>query len=283
MSKSGLEILEIITLVIIAIFGISGNLLIIFLFAFGGSAVKVFRNYFIVSLTFADLMIAGILVPFWTVGRMNFYSISENIWSIFAAYDILCGSASILNLTAISLERLYAIRYPFLHLTLTQFSYRLAIAVTWFIGFMLSGAKIIVAFGYKSRIKQFSLSVFILAYMVPILVIAMSYSVIFYYATSRATDYCRANRFKRELKAVKTIAIIVGLFILCWTPFFVLNMIHDYCKNCDLRKNFIGWIYASKVLHYSNSMMNFFVYGYRSPDFRRLFRDLLIKKLKLNR
>ncbi|XP_065671893.1 D(5)-like dopamine receptor [Hydra vulgaris] len=196
---------------------------------------------------------------------------------IFAVYNILCGSASILNLTAISLERLYAIRYPFLHLTLTQFSYRLAIAVTWFIGFMLSGAKIIVAFGYESRIKQFSLSIFILAYVVPISVIVMSYSVIFYYATSRATDYY-ANRFKHELKTAKTIAIIVGLFILCWTPFFALNIIYGYCKNCSLGKKITGWYYASKVLHYSNSMMNFFVYGYRSPDFRRLFRDF-IKKL----
>ena len=68
---STLEILEVTILVMIALFGITGNLLIILLFAFGGSRIKVFRNYFIVSLTVADLMIAGVLVPFWTVGRMS--------------------------------------------------------------------------------------------------------------------------------------------------------------------------------------------------------------------
>lgn len=35
-----------------------------------------------------------------------------------------------------------------------------------------------------------------------------------------------------ESKAATTVGIIVGTFLTCWVPFFVVNIIAAYCKEC---------------------------------------------------
>lgn len=84
----------------------------------------------------------------------------------------------------------------------------------------------------------------------------------------------------REMRVAKTISLIIGLFVICWTPFFTINMVYVFCRHCNRPKSLI---YLSKVMHYSNSMMNFFVYSARSPDFRTFFKKVLCPKSFLSR
>ena len=49
-----------------------------------------------------------------------------------------------------------------------------------------------------------------------------------------------------------------------------------FCDETCFRQKPPLWpIYLAKVLHYANSMMNFFIYGMRSPDFGHFFRKFL--------
>ena len=91
------------------------------------------------------------------------------------------------------------------------------------------------------------------------------------------------RNLSRELQVAKTISIIIGLFVLFWMPFFVINMYFVFCDNWygdgddKCKKN--DWlVHLAKALHYSNSMMNFFVYAVRSPDFRETFKALVFNK-----
>uniref|UniRef100_A0A1A7XIJ0 Beta-2 adrenergic receptor n=1 Tax=Iconisemion striatum TaxID=60296 RepID=A0A1A7XIJ0_9TELE len=79
----------------------------------------------------------------------------------------------------------------------------------------------------------------------------------------------RAKLFLREHKALKTLGIIMGVFTLCWLPFFILNVVGNLCK--------IDAIFTFKVLNwigYSNSAFNPIIYC-RSPDFRYAYMELL--------
>ncbi|KPM03922.1 5-hydroxytryptamine receptor 1D-like protein [Sarcoptes scabiei] len=99
---------------------------------------------------------------------------------------------------------------------------------------------------------------------------------------------------KQESKAAKTLTIItgkskilcnrlkivfllLGVFIICWLPFFVMALVMPLCGDrCHINKylfDFFVW------LGWANSTLNPFLYTIFSPDFRNAFQKLL-KRVK---
>ncbi|XP_023677048.2 adrenoceptor beta 2, surface a [Paramormyrops kingsleyae] len=74
----------------------------------------------------------------------------------------------------------------------------------------------------------------------------------------------------KEHKALKTLGIIMGIFTLCWLPFFILNIVVALKKfdNIDLTYKILNWI------GYANSVFNPLIYC-RSPEFRYAFQEIL--------
>lgn len=76
----------------------------------------------------------------------------------------------------------------------------------------------------------------------------------------------------KERRAARTLGIIMGVFVVCWLPFFLMYVIIPFCDTCCPSIyviNFITW------LGYINSALNPIIYTIFNLDFRRAFKKLL--------
>ncbi|XP_053604746.1 octopamine receptor [Plodia interpunctella] len=79
----------------------------------------------------------------------------------------------------------------------------------------------------------------------------------------------------RERRAARTLGIIMGVFVVCWLPFFVIYLVIPFCASCCLSNKFINFI---TWLGYINSALNPLIYTIFNMDFRRAFKKLLCIK-----
>ncbi|XP_013771884.1 5-hydroxytryptamine receptor 2B-like [Limulus polyphemus] len=82
---------------------------------------------------------------------------------------------------------------------------------------------------------------------------------------------------KRERKAAKTLAIITGVFVACWLPFFIIALMMPMCDDCDPGP-FLFSVFL--WLGYTNSMLNPIIYTIFSPDFRSAFKRMFWRCLR---
>ncbi|KAH8277428.1 hypothetical protein KR026_010666 [Drosophila bipectinata] len=83
----------------------------------------------------------------------------------------------------------------------------------------------------------------------------------------------QVKRFRMETKAAKTLAIIVGGFIVCWLPFFTMYLIRAFCDHCIQPTVFsvLFW------LGYCNSAINPVIYALFSHEFRIAFKRIVCR------
>ena len=189
---------------------------------------------------------------------------------VFLAFDILCGAASILNLTIISVERTFAVICPAKHRNLSRNRPIIygGIASVWFVSMILG-----FIFSYIIPEIKTSYSIIILVcliFLIPTMVIICSYIMIFHAVKTRVFQH---NSFRHEVRLAVMIGIVIVLFLLCWFPFFLFNILAEYCTCWSIE--FVKLIPAVKYLHYCNSTMNPLIYAYRNADYRRAFKKIL--------
>ena len=229
--------------------------------------------YLLIDLAIADLLVGLFAVPIFIIVVISEGKLVPR--TVLDGVDMFTGLSSIFTLTVISLERLFAIRRPLRHRQLSSHNYVIAIATPWILSLAVTSVRVLQHYSIVTH-HQF-LTVIITSLSTPLLVTCTSYCVIWSKQNSRIQNGVRA---RRESRLSKTLFLITGTFVLTWLPFQVLVVIANTCLPC--RKMHVVVIFVFKLLHYSNSFINFVIYCLRMPDYRKAVAQIFfIRKCRV--
>ncbi|XP_054899480.1 LOW QUALITY PROTEIN: adenosine receptor A2b [Poeciliopsis prolifica] len=290
---------------VIAVLSICGNVLVCWAVAIN-STLKNATYYFLVSLAVADILVGCLAIPFAiiiSVGLcLNFYGCL-----FLACFVLVLTQSSIFSLLAIAIDRYLAVKIPLRYKELmTGKTARKIIAILWILSFVIG---LIPFFGWnlKNSSWENSSSVnntkckecyfesvvdmqymvyfnFFVCVLVPLLIMLGIYVKIFTVARKQLRqielkcvgngDNQNKSLLQKEIRAAKSLSIIVGLFTLCWLPVHILNCLTLFYG--DLKKP-VFVMYVAIILSHANSAINPIIYAYRIQDFRSTFRKILVR------
>jgi len=190
-------------------------------------------------------------------------SICKVSWRDYVVLDIVFECASINFLVLISLERLYAVVWPFRLRTTSTRKYIYSIGVVWFLSGLLPVVKLLNVFRLITEgiLKKLS-SVHSCACL---LLISCAYTLIWFFS-KKPDPRLPINRQQQNKKLVKTLFIVTFLSLITWLPFTVIHMMRfRMLKSLLLGQSFWRCTIPFRI---GNSSINPVVYCFRMPEFR---------------
>ncbi|XP_071387848.1 trace amine-associated receptor 1-like [Centroberyx affinis] len=251
-------------------------------------------NYLILSLAVSDLLVGALVLPFVIALSINScWHLADLICKLARSLDVSLTTSSILNLCFISIDRYYAVCQPLRYRSkINSHAAVIMIVVSWGVSLLLGISVIIMGFNegkcegrcFSFHIPISSIAGCIFSFYLPAIIMLSIYLKIFLVAQRQARSIQNTNCqgiksgtsvIKMERKATKTLAFVMGAFLICWTPFFTamtLNPLINYSISIPVIETFIflGW---------SNSMLNPFVYAFFYSWFRVAFRMIISGKI----
>ncbi|TTE81769.1 Lysophosphatidic acid receptor 2 [Bagarius yarrelli] len=193
-------------------------------------------------------------------------------------------TASVINLMAIALERHQTIFTMQLHSKMTNMRVILLIVGIWTLAVIMG---LIPSMGWNclcdinncsKMAPMYSRSYLVFWAVLNLLsfsVMVLVYTRIFLYVrhkSQRMSQHTVQSKHKETVEnLMRTVFVILGCFVVCWTPGLVLLLLDGVKCNCGVLK-------VEKfclVLAELNSMMNPIIYSYRDQDMRRTFKRIL--------
>ena len=261
-----------------------GNIFTIFVFWKHRAELKR-TSYLLVNLAVADLLVAISILIVLGCEVQNLAEGHNDLikrwqFTFFMIWDTLCETASLLNLLVISLERLYAVRWPFRHRTLSTRTYIYSLVFVWVTGVLVPSFHCIsLAFVEHSRVIYI---IGILIVLVVLILICVGYFLIFLQTTQNIPDGFHQRRIQQNKKLSKTLCIVTFFSLVCWFPSIVMALAFDYIKHytassLNLSHSLQNLFLLFKVMQYGNSLVNPIVYSFRMPLFKSEIKECFIK------
>ncbi|XP_028461692.1 trace amine-associated receptor 1-like [Perca flavescens] len=250
-------------------------------------------NYLILSLAVADLLVGIIVFPFSMAFSYSSCLYYEDLFcKLRGGFDITLSTTSIMHLCCISIDRYYAVCQPLTYRTkINNCVIVIMILVSWgssaltAIGIFFAGLSNDKC-GERCFINQLIFHHIgpIFSFYLPVIIMLCIYLKIFLVAQKQAHSIqnttCQSKKSgatvrKNERKATKTLAIVMGVFLLFWTPFFLCNSVMPFSNDPVPVPVFeaLAW------LALSNSMLNPFIYAFFYSWFRSAFRMIISGKI----
>ena len=259
---------------------VTGNAVVLWLL-YKNRSLRTISNRFLASLSVADFLVGLVIDPFWIVIRRLIQPPNHSIlWNVIGLLWIHTTAATTFNLCCVSVDRFIAIRFPFrYHAIVTKRRCYTAIIVVWLISLGLPFTRMLVD---RDNRAELWLSFTLITFLIPLFLVTFCYICIFKAARKQfgrmLANYDENIRVRtvQNVKAIKTVSFVLGVYIITWMPSLVLQSVHSYymatnhrCK--DIKFNVLVWPWVEAIA-FTSSAINPLIYYFRNEEFRQAFR-----------
>lgn len=265
-------------------------------------------NYYLFSLAVSDLLllVTGLPVEIYYIWSRYPYVFGETFCVLRGLAAETSANATVLTITAFTVERYFAICHPFWSHSLSKLSRAIRlILVIWIIS-LLCAIPQAMQFGVVGATEEiahctviaqlahaFEVSTF-LFFVTPMTLISILYALIGlrlrrsavmkrstssqdsqYSVASTHGAYCKQTRSSQRV--LKMLVAVVVAFFICWAPFHIQRLVAIYStsSNADDHTVYAVVTYISGILYYLSTTVNPILYHIMSFKFREAFKETL--------
>ncbi|KAM9155525.1 trace amine-associated receptor 1-like [Pangshura tecta] len=265
-------------------------------------------NFLILSMATVDFLLGCFIMPYSMVRSVeNCWYFGELTCKIHTSTDIMLSTASIFHLSFISVDRYYAVCDPLRYKSkINTCIIVVMIVISWTIPAIFAFGMIFLELNLKGSEEIFynhihcvggcfvffsetsGVVTSMISFYIPGFVMLCIYGKIYAIAKRQARSIRDAAsqtqiRFEmkhhispsRERKAAKTLGTVIGVFLICWSPFFFCTVIDPFL-NYSTPPVLID---ALVWFGYLNSTFNPLVYAFFYMWFRRALKLILLGKV----
>ncbi|KAL8599782.1 hypothetical protein ACOMHN_040492 [Nucella lapillus] len=292
--RGGVWMGKVVYLSVLSVLVVAGNVLVVASIVLLRSMHRV-THYFLLSLATADLLVGVVTIPLfilWLVNQHVFrHGLSCNAVLLSCLFVM---AASQLNVVAVTVERYMAVCHPFYHrrvLLSKPGRVMLVIAALWAVSFLSTALSSLAIesdnrecryYGYFNR--WFLLVVVIVGAFLPFtLILVLNLQMLMQirssrvfkqemYQPAREGGRRRLSRASGGLgKATSMVMTVCLLFLLAWTPFFIVILIHSFCPACRLTHA----LDLILLFAFTNSACNPLLYALCNLQFRSAYAQIV--------
>ncbi|XP_029004560.1 delta-type opioid receptor-like [Betta splendens] len=286
-------IIPIITAVYSVVFvvGLLGNCLVMYVII-RYTKMKTATNIYIFNLALADALVTTTM-PFQSTDYLlNTWPFGEVVCKVFISIDYYNMFTSIFTLTMMSVDRYVAVCHPVKALDFrTPIKAKMINVCIW----ILSSAAGIPAFVLggtqtNSDITECALQfpepyvywdtlmkvcVFVFAFVVPVLIITVCYSLML--LRLKSVRMLSGSREKdRNLRRItRLVVVVVAVFVVCWTPIHIFILVKALASVPETTAIMAAYFFCV-ALGYTNSSLNPVLYAFLDENFKRCFKDFCL-------
>ncbi|XP_004630380.1 trace amine-associated receptor 1 [Octodon degus] len=265
-------------------------------------------NWLLHSMAMVDFLLGFLVMPYSMVRSVEHcWYFGEIFCKIHTSADIMLSSASIFHLSFISIDRYYAVCDPLRYkVRMSLLVSAVMIFISWSVPAVFAFGMIFLELNFKGAEEMYlehihcrsgcsiffskitGVLVFMISFYIPGSIMLCVYCRIYFVAKEQARSIKGTNPNlqtglevkagvlqSKERKAMTTLGIVLGVFLICWCPFFV-SMVADPFLNYTIP---LALNEALIWFGYLNSTFNPMVYAFFYPWFRKALKIILLGKI----